>query len=414
VGRSSPDQGAKPDSTAGHLSCDGEDKSTSGDNGQLGGGVKSDREEESSEASSQDAVPQNSFLKIGGGSRQLSVAAGMINTSTSTTSKHHKTITVELSEDLDSTSGTSIGCKDEVDSKPSEIVVDTDHPSEDIMGQGQVGYQAEHNKKLERGKTFLNLELERGKGCQNLECSTSDSSASSSECSLTRRLSVTTDWIHNCTVPVAAAEVLSSKEAISTSFAESFAQEASITQCVKLLTIAHREVEDFMTESKVEEPAIVVTGEDKTVFTNNGQQNFFFNPLTAVEQSQVEIVSRKGRTNGLGIETPKSLEWKEEEPSLVEDSLIQHPPLVADNRGNHSPTPHNSLPMNHFLPPNKLCIEFEYVLCHSVGEECRYDWLFFTIMALEHRSSLESFWITSHFCMDIKDNSWLTLCELSI
>jgi hypothetical protein len=352
--------------TADHLSCDGEDKSTSGDNGQLGGGVKSDREEESSEASSQDAVPQNSFLKIGGGSRQSSVAAGMINTSTSTTSKRHKTITMELSEDLDSTSGTSIGCKDEVDSKPSDIVVDTDHPSEDIMGQGQVGYQAEHNKKLERGKAFQNLELERGKGCQNLDCSTSDSSASSSECSLTRRLSVTTDWIHNCTVPVAAAEVLSSKEAISTSFAESFAQEASITQCVKLLTIAHREVEDFMRESKIEEPAIAVTGEDKTVFTNNGQQNFFFNPLTAVEQSQLEIVSRKGRTNGLGIETPKSLEWKEEEPSLVEDSPIQHPPLVADNRGNHSPTPHNSLPMNHFLPPNKPCIEFEYVLCHSV------------------------------------------------
>ncbi len=376
MGRSSPDQGDKPESTADHLSYDGEDKSTSGDNRQLGGGVKSNREEESSEASSQDAVPQNSFLKIGGGSHQSSVAAGMINTSTSTTSKRHKTITMELSEDLDSTSGTSIGCKDEVDSKPSDIVVDTDHPSEDIMGQGQVGYQAEHNKKLERGKAFQNLELERGKGCQNLECSTSDSSASSSECSLTRRLSVTTDWIHNCTVPVAAAEVLSSKEAISTSFAESFAQEASITQCVKLLTIAHREVEDFMTESKVEEPAIAVTGEDKTVFTNNGQQHFFFNPLTAVEQSQLEIVSRKGRTNDLGIETPKSPEWKEEEPSLVEDSLIQHPPLVADNRGNHSPTPHNSLPMNHFLPPNKFCIEFEYVLCHSVGEECRYDWLF--------------------------------------
>ncbi|CAM6052088.1 unnamed protein product [Sphagnum compactum] len=339
VGRSSPDQGDKPESTAGHLSCDGEDKSTSGDNGQLGGGVKSDMEEESSEASSQDAVPQNSFLKIGGGSRQSSVAAGMINTSTSTTSKHHKTITVELSEDLDSTSGASIGCKDEVESKPSDIVVDTDHPSEDIMGQGQVGYQAEHDKKLERGKAFQNLELERGKGCQNLECSTSDSSASSSECSLSRRLSVTTDWIHNCTVPVAAAEVLSSKEAISTSFAESFAQEASITQCVKLLTIAHREVEDFMTESKVEEPAIAVTGEDKTVFTNNGQQNFFFNPLTAVEQSQLEIVSRKGRTNGLGIETPKSLEWKEEEPSLVEDSPIQHPPLVAENRVSENDEP---------------------------------------------------------------------------
>lgn len=38
----------------------------------------------------------------------------------------------------------------------------------------------------------------------------------------------------------------------------------------------------------------------------------------------------------------------------------------------------------------------------------------FTIMALEHRSSLESFWITRHFCMDIKDNSWLGLCEFSI
>ncbi len=70
---------------------------------------------------------------------------------------------------------------------------------------------------------------------------------------------------------VASVEVLTSKEAIATSFPQHSAHEISIPPCVKMPMAADTEVKDldFTKELKVKEPAtIAISGEAGTMFMN--------------------------------------------------------------------------------------------------------------------------------------------------
>ncbi len=105
---------------------------------------------------------------------------------------------------------------------------------------------------------------------------------------------------------VASAEVLSSKEAIATGFPQHSAHEVSIAPCVKMLMTADTKVKDFTKELEVKEPAtIAISSEAGIVFMNKGcQQKFFFTTLTAVEQSQFMVVSRKDKRTDVTSTTP--------------------------------------------------------------------------------------------------------------
>jgi hypothetical protein len=107
-------------------------------------------------------------------------------------------------------------------------------------------------------------------------------------------------------VTVASAEVLSSKEAIATSFPQHSAHEVSILPCVKMPMAANTEVKDFTKELEVKEPAtIAISGEAGTVFMNKGcQQKLFFTTLTAVEQSQFLVMRRKDKRTDVTSTTP--------------------------------------------------------------------------------------------------------------
>jgi hypothetical protein len=75
---------------------------------------------------------------------------------------------------------------------------------------------------------------------------------------------------------VASAEVLSSKEAITTGFPQHSAHEVSIPPCVKMPMAADTEVKDFTKELEVKGPAtIAISGEAGTVFMNKGCQQKF-------------------------------------------------------------------------------------------------------------------------------------------
>ncbi len=131
-------------------------------------------------------------------------------------------------------------------------------------------------------------------------------SSSSCERTLTRKWSSSTDQIDVCMVTVASAEVLSSKEAIATSFPQHSAHEVSILPCVKMPMAANTEVKDFTKELEVKEPAtIAISGEAGTVFMNKGcQQKLFFTTLTAVEQSQFLVMRRKDKRTDVTSTTP--------------------------------------------------------------------------------------------------------------
>jgi hypothetical protein len=104
---------------------------------------------------------------------------------------------------------------------------------------------------------------------------------------------------------VASAEVLSSKEAIATGFPQHFAHEVSIPPCVKMPMATDTEVKDFTKELEVKEPAtIAISGEAGTVFMNKLAAEFFFTTLTAVEQSQFMVVSRKDKRTHVTSTTP--------------------------------------------------------------------------------------------------------------
>jgi ATP-dependent Zn protease len=111
-------------------------------------------------------------------------------------------------------------------------------------------------------------------------------------------------------VTVASAEVLvlSSKEAIATGFPQHSTHEVSISPCVKMPMAADTEVKDFTKELEVKELAtIAISGEAGIVFMNKGCQQkfkFFFTTLTAVEQSQFMVVSRKEKRTDVTSTTP--------------------------------------------------------------------------------------------------------------
>jgi ATP-dependent Zn protease len=109
---------------------------------------------------------------------------------------------------------------------------------------------------------------------------------------------------------VASAEVLvlNSKEAIATGFPQHSAHEVSIPPCVKMPMAADTEIKDFTKELEVKEPAtIAISGEARTVFMNKDCQQkfkFFFMTLTAVEQSQFMVVSKKDKKTDVTSTTP--------------------------------------------------------------------------------------------------------------
>jgi hypothetical protein len=75
---------------------------------------------------------------------------------------------------------------------------------------------------------------------------------------------------------IASAEVLSPKEAITTSFPQHFAHEVSIPPCVKMPMAADIEVKDFTKELKIKEPATTaISSEVGTMFMNKGYQQKF-------------------------------------------------------------------------------------------------------------------------------------------
>jgi hypothetical protein len=205
------------------------------------------------------------------------------------------------------------------------LVIEEEEQNTD-QSAGIVHYQVGAQTECEDFATGMESQMERSM--------TKTRSSSSSKCTLTRKWSSSTDQIDICMATVASAEVLSSKEAIATGFPQHSAHEASIPPCVKMLT----EVKDFTKELEVEEPAtMAVSGEAETVFMNKGcQQKFFFTTLTAVEQSQFMVVSRKDKRNDVRSTTPKLQEWKEES-TLAEDLQIQLSPLLAGNKGNCFP-----------------------------------------------------------------------------
>ncbi len=137
---------------------------------------------------------------------------------------------------------------------------------------------------------------------------TKNRSSSSCERTLTRKWSSSTDQIDICMAIVASAEVLSSKEAIATSFPQHSTHEVSIPPCVKMPMAADIEVKDFTKELEVKEPAIIaISSEAGTMFMNKGCQQkfkFFFTTLTAVEQSQFMVVSRKNKRTYVTSTTP--------------------------------------------------------------------------------------------------------------
>ncbi len=105
---------------------------------------------------------------------------------------------------------------------------------------------------------------------------TKNRSSSSCERTLTRKWSSSTDQIDVCMAIVASAEVLSSKEAITTGFPQHSAHEVSIPPCVKMPMATDTEVKDFAKELEVKGPAtIAISGEAGTVFMNKGCQQKF-------------------------------------------------------------------------------------------------------------------------------------------
>ncbi len=135
---------------------------------------------------------------------------------------------------------------------------------------------------------------------------TKNRSSSSCERTLTRKWSSSTDQIDICMAIVASAEVLSYKEVIATGFPQHSAHEVSIPPCVKMPMAADTEVKDFTKELEVKEPAIIaISGEVGTMFMNKGcQHKFVFTTLTAVEQSQFMVVSRKDKRTDVTSTTP--------------------------------------------------------------------------------------------------------------
>ncbi len=124
---------------------------------------------------------------------------------------------------------------------------------------------------------------------------TKNRSSSSCERTLTRKWSSSTNQIDVCMATVASAEVLSSKEAIATGSPQHSAHEVSIPPCVKMPMATDTEVKDFTKELEVKEPAtIAISGEAGTVVTT----------LTAVEQSQFLVVSRKDKRTDVTSTTP--------------------------------------------------------------------------------------------------------------
>ncbi|CAK9223992.1 unnamed protein product [Sphagnum troendelagicum] len=105
---------------------------------------------------------------------------------------------------------------------------------------------------------------------------TKNKGSSSCERTLTRKWSSSTDQIDVCMATVASAEVLSSKEAITTGFRQHSAHEVSIPPCVKMPMAVDTEVKDFTKELEVKEPAtIAILGEARTVFMNKGCRQKF-------------------------------------------------------------------------------------------------------------------------------------------
>jgi len=105
---------------------------------------------------------------------------------------------------------------------------------------------------------------------------TKNRSSSSCERTLTRKWSSSTDQIDVCMATVASAEVLSSKEAITTGFPQHSAHEVSIPPCVKMSMAVDTKVKDFTKELEVKEPTtIAISGEAGTVFMNKGCQQKF-------------------------------------------------------------------------------------------------------------------------------------------
>ncbi len=93
---------------------------------------------------------------------------------------------------------------------------------------------------------------------------TKNRSSSSCERTLTRKWSSSRDQIDVCMATVASVEVLSSKEAIATSFPQHSAHEVSIPPCVKMLMATNTEVKDFTKELEVKElVTIAISGEAK-------------------------------------------------------------------------------------------------------------------------------------------------------
>ncbi len=264
-----------------------------------------------------------------GGRGQLPMATtSMILNTNAPISKTHETIMAPTGA-----SGSAAGFKE-----PSKrcsprfcrnLVIEEEEQNTD-QSAGIVHYQVGAQTECEDFATGMESQMESSM--------TKNRSSSLSKRTLTRKWSSSTDQIDICMATVASAEVLSSKEAIATGFPQHSAHEVSIPPCVKMLMAADTEVKDFTKELEVEEPAtMAVSGEAETVFTNKGcQQKFFFTTLTAVEQSQFMVVSRKDKRNDVRSTTPKLQEWKEES-TLAEDLQIQLSPLLAGNRGNCFP-----------------------------------------------------------------------------
>ncbi len=135
---------------------------------------------------------------------------------------------------------------------------------------------------------------------------TKNRSSASCERTLTMKWSSSINQIDICMATVASTEVLSSKEAIAIGFPQHSAHEVSIPPCVKMPMVADTEVKDFTKELEIKEPAtIAISGEARTMFMNKGcQQKFFFTTLTAVEQSQFMVMSRKDKRADVTSTTP--------------------------------------------------------------------------------------------------------------
>jgi hypothetical protein len=128
----------------------------------------------------------------------------------------------------------------------------------------QVGAQT----KCEDFATGMESQMERAM--------TKNRSSSSCEHTLTRKWSSSTDQIDVYMATVASAEVLSSKEVITTGFPQHSAHEVFIPPCVKMPMAADTKVKDFTKELEVKEPAtIAISGEAGTMFMNKGCQQKF-------------------------------------------------------------------------------------------------------------------------------------------